>query len=81
VHCRSSTVSAAPLFFGVVDAGLYGLLKDALLKLSPAFDDSLLTDSSIGHCLGKMRHLLEVSCVIEEKRCEVRVDLEADCLP
>jgi hypothetical protein len=81
---RKSTVSAAPLFFGLVDVSLNGLSKNASLLLSTSVDDGLLAggqDRSIGSGLGEMLHLLKKCRVIPKQRLEVIVDLDCDRLP
>jgi len=81
---RRDIASVGPLFFGVVDASLDRLLEGAALMLASPLDDGPLANSKdrpVGSGLGEMLHLVEIGSIIEQKRGEVRVDLNRDGLP
>jgi hypothetical protein len=81
---RTRSVSAAPLFFGVVDAGLNRLLQHASLMLAPAFHNGLLAygeDGSVRRSRCEMFHLVKKRGILTEKRFVSGVDLERDRRP
>jgi hypothetical protein len=79
-----SSVSAAPPFFGLVDAGLDRLLEDVPLLLATALRDGLLAggeDRSPGSRRREMFHLVEKQDVVPEERFVGGVDLEREGRP
>ena len=75
--------SAAPLFFGGIDAGLGGLLEEVTLLLATLLDDGLLAgvqEGTLGGGGGEIPHLAEEGGVPAAEDLVLGVDFQRDGL-